>query len=97
MDNEAFFSIIDYAVDGPKTQRELVDAFTEIQRDWVRFYPGYRGARIFASIDGRRVYNLVEWASRAHFEEFEQTSDSAGRVAASSRLSRGSPVPRPRR
>jgi C-6 monooxygenase len=81
-DEQSFFSIIDYAVDGARTQRELIDAFAEIQQQWVSFHEGYRGARLFASVDGRRVYNLIEWASRADFERFEQTSDTAGRVAA---------------
>lgn len=81
-DHRGFFSIIDYAVDGPRSQRELIDAFADIQQRWVSFYPGYRGARLFASVDGCRVYNLIEWASQAAFEDFEQTSDTAGRVAA---------------
>lgn len=77
-----FYSIIDYAVDGPETQRELIDAFAEIQERWVRFYPGYRSARLFASIDGTRVYNVVHWASEADFRHFEETSDTEGRMAA---------------
>lgn len=82
MDDQGFFSIIDYAVDGEHTQRELIDAFADIQQRWVCFYPGYRGARLFASVDGRRLYNLIEWASRADFEHFERVSDTAGRIAA---------------
>ncbi|MBL7499401.1 antibiotic biosynthesis monooxygenase [Frankia sp. CNm7] len=82
MDDKGFYSIIDYAVDGPDSQRELVEAFAEIQRRWVSFYPGYRSARIFASVDGTRVYNVVHWVSEADFRHFEQTSDTAGRVAA---------------
>jgi hypothetical protein len=31
-DDTEFFSIIDYTVDGPQTQRELADAFADIQR-----------------------------------------------------------------
>ncbi len=81
-DQRGFFSIIDYAVDGERSQRELIDAFADIQQRWVSSYPGYRGARLFASVDGRRVYNVIEWASRADFETFERTSDTAGRVAA---------------
>jgi C-6 monooxygenase len=77
-----YYSIIDYAVDGPRSQRELVDAFVDLQERWVRFYPGYRSARIFASVDGTRVYNLVHWATEADFQHFESTSDTAGRVAA---------------
>lgn len=77
-----YYSLIDYTVDGPETQRELVAAFAELQERWVRFYPGYRSARFLASIDGTRVYNLVHWASEADYRAFEETSDTEGRMAA---------------
>jgi C-6 monooxygenase len=82
MESDGFYSIIDYEVDGPGSQRELVDAFVELQERWVRFYPGYRSARIFASVDGRRIYNVVHWASEEDYRRFEATSDTAGRSAA---------------
>ncbi|MEH1102844.1 antibiotic biosynthesis monooxygenase [Micromonospora sp. CPCC 205561] len=77
-----FYSIIDYTVDGPETQRELVTAFADIQERWVRFYPGYRSARFHASTDGTRVYNIVHWASEADYRSFVATSDAEGRAAA---------------
>lgn len=43
--DSGFYSIIDHTVDGFDTQRELVEAFAEIQERWVRFYPGYRSSR----------------------------------------------------
>ncbi|GAA5037517.1 C-6 monooxygenase [Thermocatellispora tengchongensis] len=80
--DSGFYSIIDYTVDGPATQQELVDAFAEIQERWVRFYPGYRSARFLVSLDGTRVYNIVHWESEADFRHFEATSDTEGRMAA---------------
>jgi C-6 monooxygenase len=77
-----FYSIIDYTVDGPDTQRELVDAFAEIQEQRVRFHPGYRSARFFVSADGTRVYNIVSWASEADWRHFDETDDRAARQAA---------------
>lgn len=84
-----FYSIIDYTVDGPQTQRELVAAFAEIQERWVRFYPGYRSARFLASVDGTRVYNIIHWASEADFRHFEAVSDTEGRMAAIQRALAG--------
>lgn len=81
-DTTGFYSIIDYTVDGPATQHELIDAFAALQEKWVRFYPGYKSAHLFASIDGTRVYNIVHWESEAAYREFERVSDNAGRVAA---------------
>lgn len=80
--DEGFYSIIDYTVDGPRTQRELVEAFAEIQERWVRFYPGYRSARFHVSVDGTRVYTIVHWATEADFRHFAATSDTEGRTAA---------------
>lgn len=77
-----FYSIIEHAVDGPETQRALVDAFAEIQERWVRFYPGYVSARFHVSTDGTRVYNIVHWASDADYRNFVATSDTDGRMAA---------------
>ncbi|MEU7748926.1 antibiotic biosynthesis monooxygenase [Nonomuraea sp. NPDC049158] len=80
--DSGFYSIIDYTVDGFDTQRELVEAFAEIQERWVRFYPGYRSARFHVSTDGTRVYNIVHWASEADYRHFVETSDTDGRMAA---------------
>jgi len=81
MGDAQFFSIIDYTVDGPQTQRELVEAFAQIQERRVRFYPGYRSARFLASSDGTRVYNIVAWASEADWRYFDETDDLAERQA----------------
>ncbi|WP_020669812.1 antibiotic biosynthesis monooxygenase [Amycolatopsis nigrescens] len=80
--DNGFYSIIDYTVDGPETQRELTAAFAEVQRRWVCFYPGYRSARFHLSTDGTRVYNIVHWASEADYRNFVENSDTDGRVAA---------------
>ncbi|MFI6430592.1 antibiotic biosynthesis monooxygenase [Rhodococcus oryzae] len=77
-----FYSIIDYTVDGPRTQTELVDAFADLQTRWVSFYPGYRSARFHVSTDGSRVYNIVHWASEADYRNFVETSDTEGRMSA---------------
>jgi C-6 monooxygenase len=77
-----FYSIIEHAVDGPETQRALVDAFAEIQERWVRFYPGYVSSRFHVSTDGTRVYNIVHWASEADYRNFVTTSDTDSRMAA---------------
>lgn len=84
-----FYSIIDYTVDGHETQRELVEAFAEIQERWVRFYPGYRSARFHVSTDGTRVYNIVHWDSESDYRNFVENSDTDGRMAAIGEALRG--------
>ncbi|MFE3290527.1 antibiotic biosynthesis monooxygenase [Rhodococcus sp. NPDC059234] len=77
-----FYSIIDYTVDGTRTQTELVDAFAELQIRWVSFYPGFVSARFHVSTDGTRVYNIVHWASETDYRNFVATSDTEGRMSA---------------
>lgn len=81
-EDPTFYSIIDYTVDGSETQRELAEAFAELQKRWVRFYPGFHSARIVASTDGTRLYNLIAWRDEEAYREFERTSDTDGRLAA---------------
>lgn len=76
-----FYSIIDYTVDGPLTQRELINAFADIQERRVRHRPGYRGARFLASSDGTRVYNIVAWDSEQAWRQFDNTDDPQARDA----------------
>ncbi|MFG2295000.1 antibiotic biosynthesis monooxygenase family protein [Streptomyces sp. NPDC048603] len=77
-----FASIIEYTVDGPDTQRELVDAFVPLLERWVAWYPGYVSARFHVSTDGTRVHNVVTWESEADYRNFVDTSDTEGRLAA---------------
>ena len=81
-DDGEFYSIIDYAVDGPDTQRELIRVFAGLQERWVRYYAGYQDSTLFASLSGDRVYNVVRWDSEAHYRRFEEDSHSDGRIAA---------------
>lgn len=80
--DRGFYSIIDYTVDGPETQTELVNGFAEIIDRWVSFYPGFRSARFHVSTDGTRVYNLVHWRDEADYRNFVEASDTEGRMAA---------------
>ncbi|EHR50656.1 Antibiotic biosynthesis monooxygenase [Saccharomonospora marina XMU15] len=80
--DRGFYSIIDYTVDGPATQAELVSAFARIQEQWVCCYPGYRSARFQVSTDGTRVYTIVHWESEADYCNFVETSDTEARMAA---------------
>ncbi|GAB09134.1 hypothetical protein GOARA_028_00450 [Gordonia araii NBRC 100433] len=56
----------------------MADAFAAIQLEWVRDYPGYRSSRILASVDGTRLYNVIEWADEEAYAHFERVSDTKG-------------------
>lgn len=79
---DPFYSIIDYTAPSREGQREIAQAFAQIQRDWVASYPGFVSARFLASTDGKIVRALVEWESEDAFVAFERNSDGKGRIAA---------------
>jgi heme-degrading monooxygenase HmoA len=79
---EPFYSIIDYTAPSTEEQREIAEAFAQIQRDWVAPYPGFVSARFLASTDGNTVRAIVEWESEDAFHTFERESDGKGRIAA---------------
>lgn len=79
---EPFYSFVDYTSPSAEDLNLVAEAFAQIQRDWVAPYPGFVSARFFASTDGNIVRAVVEWESKAAFDDFERNSDGEGRVAA---------------
>ena len=82
MVSDRFYSMIDYSVSGSHTPSEVATAFADIQQEWVAVYPGFIGARFFASTDATIVRGIVEWESEAALHAFERQSDSEGRLSA---------------
>ena len=82
MVSDRYYSMIDYSVSGSHTPAEVATAFAGIQQDWVAVYPGFIGARFFASADETIVRGIVEWDSEAAFHAFERQSDTEGRLNA---------------
>jgi quinol monooxygenase YgiN len=52
----------------PPRQDELVDALDRATAELFVDLPGFRSANIHASLDGTRVVNYAQWASKEHFE-----------------------------
>lgn len=82
MNDLGFYSIIEYDIDSPDMQNLFVELFAEVQEKFVAMYPGYISATFAASIDGKRIYNLVHWESEADFNHFEKVSDAKSRLEA---------------
>ena len=77
-----FVIILEYTVEGPEQQRQLVEGFAELGKRWVRFHSGFLSARFHISTDGTRVVNFVNWASEEDYRNFLANSDPEGRIAA---------------
>ena len=54
----------------PEKQAGLADALAEATRKTIRHRPGFISVSIHRSLDGRKVVNYAQWASKAHFEGF---------------------------
>ena len=77
-----FVIILEYTVEGPEQQRQLVEGLAALGKRWVRFHPGFLSARFHISTDGTRVVNFVNWASEEDYRNFLANSDTEGRIAA---------------
>jgi quinol monooxygenase YgiN len=52
----------------PQRQAELVEALDRSTAEMFVGIPGFHSANIHASLDGTRVVNYAQWASKEHFE-----------------------------
>src|SRR6218665_155487 len=52
----------------PERQAELVRLLEEATEEVMRHLPGFISANIHRDLEGTRVANYAQWASREHFE-----------------------------
>ncbi len=52
----------------PQNQQRLVDAWQRGTDEVMRYLPGFISANIHRSLDGTKVINYAQWASREAFE-----------------------------
>ena len=64
----------------PDNQQALVDSLSEITEQTMRRLPGFIGANVHQSLDGRYVANYVQWESEAHFQAMFQNPDAAAHM-----------------
>jgi quinol monooxygenase YgiN len=54
----------------PEKQTELIKLLSEVTETTIRKQPGFVSVSIHGSLDGGRVVNYAQWASKDHFENF---------------------------
>jgi len=54
----------------PDKQTELVKALLEATDRTIRHQPGFISVCIHSSLDGKKVVNYAQWASKEHFDGF---------------------------
>lgn len=58
-----------YEVD-PEKQTELIQALSDATDNVIRHQPGFLSVCLHRSLDGHKVVNYAQWASKEHFENF---------------------------
>jgi heme-degrading monooxygenase HmoA len=54
----------------PEKQAELAQLLSEVTDGEIRRQPGFVSVSVHSSVDGKRVVNYAQWASKADFESF---------------------------
>ncbi|OCW55510.1 antibiotic biosynthesis monooxygenase family protein [Hoeflea olei] len=54
----------------PEQQAALAQALSQATESVIRHQPGFRSVCVHSSLDGKKVVNYAQWASREHFESF---------------------------
>jgi heme-degrading monooxygenase HmoA len=73
-----------YEVEAEK-RADLVRLLSEATETVIRRQPGFVSASIHSGMDGKRVVNYAQWASKEHFESFmekPETQEQLKRFAA---------------
>ncbi len=54
----------------PENQADLIRALSKATENGIRRQPGFVSVCVHGSLDGRKVVNYAQWASKEHFESF---------------------------
>ncbi|MFC5354355.1 antibiotic biosynthesis monooxygenase family protein [Azospirillum himalayense] len=54
----------------PEKQADLAKVLSESTENTIRHQPGFLSVCIHSSLDGKKIVNYAQWASKEHFEAF---------------------------
>ncbi|CCJ07811.1 antibiotic biosynthesis monooxygenase [Methylocystis sp. SC2] len=54
----------------PEKQADLVRLLSEATETVFRRQPGFVSVSVHSAMDGKRIVNYAQWASKEHFEDF---------------------------
>lgn len=70
----------------PENQDELLDVLDETTRRIIRNQPGFMGASLQRSLDGRRVVSYSKWRSKEDIEAMQADTDCREHMAQAAAL-----------
>ena len=60
----------------PEKQADLARLLSEVTETAIRKEPGFVSVSIHSSLDGKKIVNYAQWASKQHFENFMKKSET---------------------
>lgn len=76
----------------PDEQQALVRLLERATVEVMRHRPGFVSANIHRSLDGRRVANYAQWATRDDFERMLEDADAQVHMQQASAMANATPV-----
>ena len=64
----------------PDKQAQLARALSESTESTIRHQPGFISVSVHSSLDGSKVVNYAQWASREHFEGFMRKPETQEQI-----------------
>lgn len=61
----------------PEKQADLAHLLSEVTEKTIRHEPGFVSVSVHSSLDGTKVVNYAQWASKEHFEAFTKKPETA--------------------
>jgi quinol monooxygenase YgiN len=80
-DAAGIFTLINTFEVSPDRQEAVIGALRQFTEQHARFLPGFIGASVHASVDGRRVVNYVQWEREANLAAMMATPQAKAHVA----------------
>jgi len=72
----------------PEKQADLAKALSESTESTIRHQPGFISVCIHSSLDGGKVVNYAQWASKGHLEAFMKKPEAQEQFKLFSRLAK---------
>lgn len=76
----------------PDKQQELVTVLIEATDKTMKHLPGFVSANIHRSLDGAKVVNYAQWASKAAFEAMQKNPAAMPHMKAAAALAKFDPI-----
>jgi quinol monooxygenase YgiN len=77
-ENSGLVTAINVFTVDPSNQQRLVDLLAGATDTSVRDAPGFVGAALHRSVDGRKVTMYAQWRSAEHYQRYQATRSSSG-------------------